>query len=86
MWLKEKTDFCEKHQITEKYAARFKCTAEHLQARKDGGSNTSVNIVAACRFCNMTRHKRLSPLIPSEYKILVLGRLNKGKWHPIHLN
>lgn len=31
-------------------------TAEHLKARKDGGTDRKDNIVAACRACNHGRH------------------------------
>jgi len=37
-------------------ATQFRCTAEHLIARKDGGKNTRANIVAACHLCNKRRH------------------------------
>jgi len=32
-------------------------TAEHLQARRDGGKDTRKNIVAAHRLCNARRHQ-----------------------------
>ncbi|BEP50504.1 HNH endonuclease [Variovorax sp. V116] len=32
-------------------------TAEHLQARRDGGKDTRENIVAAHRLCNSRRHQ-----------------------------
>lgn len=61
-------------------AAPYQCTAEHLQARQDGGRDVAGNIVAACRLCNARRHKRKSAPPPEEYKALVQKRLAKGKW------
>ncbi|MFC6282877.1 MULTISPECIES: HNH endonuclease [Polaromonas] len=64
------------------FLRRMACTAEHLIAKRDGGTNAFTNIVAACRFCNSTRHARKTPLPPEKYKQLVLKRLRGGHWHP----
>jgi len=61
---------------------RLRCTAEHLNARVDGGSNSMGNIAAACRHCNQTRHRRKSPPEPGRYRELVATRRSKGRWHP----
>lgn len=82
MWLQKSAEFATKHGVSEREAARFQCTAEHLVARQDGGTNQPQNIVAACRFCNVTRHRRLSPLPSDRYRSLVSRRLNCLKWHP----
>ena len=82
MWLKDPAGFSSRHGITERQASRFQCTGEHLQARQDGGSDKADNIVAACRFCNMTRHHRASALDPGTYRNLVQRRLRSGQWHP----
>ena len=50
----------------------LQCTAEHLHARRDGGPNSTTNIVAACRSCNAGRHAMSPPLDPAEYKAHVL--------------
>lgn|ERR1035437_5930931 len=60
----------------------LKCTAEHMTARRDGGANTSENIVAACQKCNCTRHKLKLPLPPDKYRQHVQRRIAGGKWHP----
>ncbi|TBE93130.1 HNH endonuclease [Rhizobium leguminosarum] len=60
-----------------------KCTAEHLVARSDGGSNNASNVVAACRYCNQTRHKRKQPLSPEHFRKMVQKRLDVGRWHGI---
>lgn len=61
---------------------RLQCTAEHLHARCDGGDHSSVNIVAACRHCNQTRHRRQHPPTPERYAALVQQRVRAGRWHP----
>lgn len=82
MWEKNPKDFAKKHNITKKYAGRFRCTAEHLMARCDGGKHQESNIVAACIFCNYNRHQRKKTLGPSKYKAHIHKRLQQGKWHP----
>jgi len=83
MWLKDKEGFAIQHAISLPMAAEFKCTAEHLQARCDGGNNSKSNIVAACIFCNTKRHHRKNALAPIGYRKHVQKRLDKGKWHSI---
>ncbi|UWQ95909.1 HNH endonuclease [Rhodobacteraceae bacterium M385] len=58
----------------------LQCTAEHLWARSDGGSNNPENIVAACRYCNTTRHKCKKPRSPESHRAHVRRRLNQGRW------
>ena len=82
MWLDDKEGFAIKHLISISAAAKFKCTAEHLVARCDGGGNSKLNIVAACLFCNNTRHRMKNAPTPNKYKEHIQRRLNKGKWHP----
>ena len=65
---------------------RLQCTAEHKVARMDGGSNTRRNVVAACRFCNHSRHRRRQPLSSKRFKKLVASRIRNGKWHPAELH
>jgi len=81
IWLEGKKGFAKKYSISVSMAEQFRCTAEHLVARCDGGDNSQGNIVAACIFCNSTRHRIKCPPSPSQYKELVQRWLNKGKWH-----
>lgn len=81
MWLSEPSRFAAKHKLTVKQARRFQCTAEHLCAKKDGGSNLASNIAAACRFCNLRRHSRKAELTPEQFKIHVRTRIESGGWH-----
>lgn len=82
MWEGTPESYAQKHKISTKTAKRFQCTAEHLLARCDGGKDKKENIVAACTFCNRTRHNRKKQLAPSKYKQMLEKRLKLGKWHP----
>jgi 5-methylcytosine-specific restriction endonuclease McrA len=82
MWLSEPADFATEHKLTVKQARRYQCTAEHLCARKNGGRNTTSNIAAACRFCNLQRHSRKAELTPEQFQVHVRTRIERGGWHP----
>ncbi len=60
--------------------APLRCTAEHLLARSEGGSDGPSNIVAACWHCNRTRHKRKRPPEPELYRAEVRRRVQRGAW------
>jgi len=64
---------------------QLRCTAEHLIARSEGGSAALSNIVAACRHCNQTRHKRKNPPPPERYQAEVQRRIARGGWLPKHV-
>ncbi|MBW8328692.1 MAG: HNH endonuclease [Thiobacillus sp.] len=81
MWTNNPHEFANAYGITLKQARRFQCTGEHLVARQEGGSSAQSNIVAACRFCNETRHRRKTPLPPDRYMRLVHERIKSGRWH-----
>lgn len=82
MWLGSPDAFARTYRIPLGDAARFRCTAEHLVPRQEGGRNTASNIVAACQFCNATRHRRRKALSPALYRIRVRHRLGMYRWHP----
>lgn len=82
MWLAHPERFASRHRLNKREVARFKCTAEHLVARRDGGTHLQTNIVAACRFCNATRHKFRCAPEPTAYVQHVHRRLTAGRWHP----
>ena len=86
MWVKDKQSFIAQYKINPNRANYLQCTAEHLTARKDGGKNTKVNIVAACKYCNQARHKSKNALPHEAYKNSVQMRLSRNKWHQILLN
>lgn len=62
--------------------ARLQCTAEHLQAKCDGGADTAKNIAAACAHCNRTRHKLPTPLAAEAFRVYVMRRVTQRRWHP----
>ena len=64
MWDREPAQFMNRYRVSRREAELLQCTAEHLTARQDGGSNTRQNIVAAHAFCNRHRHRTDAPLCP----------------------
>lgn len=58
----------------------LRCTAEHLLPRSEGGEDTADNIVAACLYCNRTRHRAKRPKSPEAYRAHVRRRMAKGRW------
>lgn len=61
--------------------ARLQCTAEHLLAQSDGGTNSASNVVAACARCNHTRHRLPRPPEPTAYRRLVSRQVEHRCWH-----
>ncbi|MGH8464194.1 MAG: HNH endonuclease [Pseudomonas sp.] len=64
-----------------KTATPLRCTAEHLQARCEGGGSGRENIAAACWSCNVRRHRLKNPPTPEAYRDLVQRRMANRKWH-----
>lgn len=81
-WLDDPVAFRIRHNVTPETTGLFRCTAEHLKARQDGGTDAACNIVAACLSCNLGRHRRKRPLSPEQYREHVRARLRQGRWHP----
>ena len=63
---------------------QLSCTAEHLVARSDNGKDTRTNIVAACKFCNVMRHRQYPKLAPPDYAQTVRKLVALNKWHQHH--
>lgn len=82
MWLDDIHAFLARYPLTHRQALLRKCTAEHLQPKQDGGGAGRVNIVAACAFCNHTRHRAHVALDATRYARKVRTRLAKGAWLP----
>lgn len=82
MWETHPQGFIVHYGLSTGLAKRFRCTAEHVEARSDGGKDVAANIVAACLFCNTTRHKAKHPVDAAKHASIVRSRLAKGKWHP----
>lgn len=82
MWLSDPAHFAIKQKLTAKQARHRQCTAEHLCARKNGGTNAAANIAAACLFCNQHRHQRKAELSPLQFGVYVRTRMARGGWYP----
>lgn len=85
MWERDPHEFMMKFQLSGTAAALLACTAEHLQPKSVGGKASASNIVAACRFCNQTRHRARNVLPPFRYRVYVQTRIRRGAWLPKHL-
>jgi 5-methylcytosine-specific restriction endonuclease McrA len=83
MWQDSAESFAKQHGITVKQARHFQCTAEHLQARQDGGRDVQHNIAAACIRCNHLRHARKKPMAVKQYQQHVKKRVSQGGWHDV---
>ena len=80
MWQSHLRDFAATHGLTKRQAKHRRCTAEHLQAKCDGGSNKQGNIAAACIYCNQRRHQLKQAPAPDAYKKYVQQKLIAGTW------
>ena len=81
MWIDNPEKFAIDHSMSLKNAKKLQCTAEHLDARCDGGKNTKNNIVAACKHCNQTRHKMKPAPAPEQYKKMIQKSIANNHWH-----
>lgn len=88
MWLSpdDQSAFAATFGLSIKQSYHLRATAEHLQAKCDGGRDTAENVVAACLYCNMKRHQRAKPQMPGQYRAHVLKRLDRGRWHQLSLS
>jgi hypothetical protein len=68
--------------VSERLLRLLECTAEHLTPRCEGGGDHQLNVVAACLFCNQTRHKAKVALPSARYAARVQKRVSTGRWHP----
>ena len=82
MWIQNPHQFAKSIGLSVKVTRALQCTAEHLHPVSAGGNNSSTNIVAACRFCNQTRHRATRVKSPNEYAAHVQRRVNAQRWHP----
>lgn len=80
MWKEDAGSFSGLHGISVRQARLSQCTAEHLLAKQDGGTDRQSNIAAACFYCNQQRHRRKQPMSPEKFMAFVLGRQAKGRW------
>ena len=59
---------------------RLLVSAEHLQARQDGGEDSKINIAAAHTICNWRRHRSKIPKTPLKFIAYVRSRIEKNRW------
>lgn len=83
MWETDPEIFSARFRIPSRAAWLFRCTAEHLEARCDGGRDIEENVVAACHYCNWHRHRTKQPKDAVSYKNHVRLRMKQGRWHPV---
>jgi hypothetical protein len=82
MWDDDLDSFAREHTLSRRAARWLQCTAEHLHAKCDGGADSLENVVAACRLCNLRRHRdrRIAPT-PDAFRRRITRRLSRGRWH-----
>ncbi|WP_412550020.1 HNH endonuclease [Sinorhizobium americanum] len=85
MWDEDPRAFGERFSLSLAEALRYRCTAEHLHEKCKGGADEERNIVAACDFCNRTRHLAKRPKDAASFAKYVQSRMKRGKWHPVRL-
>lgn len=85
MWHDDSEDFSRHHRLPEPFTKYFQCTAEHLVARQNNGTDAASNIVAACLRCNLMRHQGRSHKAPEAraYRAEVQRLVSMGRWHPL---
>lgn len=82
MWRPADRDvFCKRFALTKRQARSLQCTAEHVTARCDGGTDAAENIVAACARCNFLRHARKRAMPAPRFKDFAGRRVRQGDWH-----
>lgn len=81
MCISDPAEFARAHGISVRQARQVRCTAEHLTARQDGGTDRRSNIAAACWHCNRLRHARKTPMPADRYRDHVRRRISCGAWH-----
>jgi len=86
MWSNDLASFARAHALSHRAARWLQSTAEHLQAKRDGGAASREDIVAACRFCNLMRHRgrKIAPT-PEVFQQRVRRRLSRGGWHSLQV-
>lgn len=81
MWQRSMEAFAATFDLSSRQARHLQCTAEHLQARVDGGGDSQSNIVAACRYCNTKRHQRKAARDAVHHKQHIERLMSQMRWH-----
>lgn len=85
MWQNDSAAFARRYGLSDRGAWRHRVTAEHLIARSNAGRDEEANVVAACAYCNMGRHRTAKALNPEEHERKVRKRLIAGRWHGLQV-
>lgn len=85
MWDDNMQEFCTVYGVKPGKAKFLRCTAEHIEARQNGGVDSISNIAAACFWCNTRRHRGRSKNAPDAhvFKARVVKLIRKRTWHPL---
>lgn len=85
MWHHDSEVFSRDHRLPKRFTKYLQCTAEHLVARQNNGTDAADNIVAACFWCNSMRHQGRSHKAPEAraYRSNVKRLVSMGRWHPL---
>lgn len=68
--------------LSPKIARAIECTAEHLHAKGEGGTEGQANIVAAHRVCNERRHRQPQHVLEPEVMFdSAVKQVAAGGWH-----
>jgi hypothetical protein len=86
MWKENARRFARTYGITRAQAKPFRCTGEHLEAKRDGGGDEQENIVAACYYCNMMRHTSEVVRSPADHREFVQKQQRAGRWHDVEVS
>lgn len=85
MWMDDDLGFCQRYSLTKAQAVSFRCTAEHIVAKCEGGKDSATNIAAACAWCNKLRHARKQAMQPTQFRNHVARRIRRGGWHGLNV-
>ncbi len=80
MWEDAPQEFAARRGIPLELAELARCTAEHLKAKCEDGTDARRNIVAACLYCNQKRHRTPEPLDSTRYRRFVRDNIKHGRW------
>lgn len=83
MWISDPQRFARRWGVPLSAVQCLRCTAEHLVPVSQCGRDVPGNIVAACSFCNQTRHRSRKVRSPAPYAEYVGRRVLAGRWHSL---
>lgn len=79
IWDRKPGAFLRRYGISLDQVQQYRCTAEHLTPRCEGGKDRPGNIAAACLRCNSERHHASEPLPAALYEAYVHAQIMSGQ-------